>query len=143
MGYYMRFIMTDGSETTLAGIEQGLRQIDTAYSVGSSGELHHGTDLYAQIDINRLGDEMFDDEIAELKEFVEDVRGKRKKDVLKVLDEAKTILAVQVLWEDRDADATLDRLSPLWDWLFSNRTGLLRADGEGYYDTSGLILGVE
>lgn len=143
MGYYMRFITTDENETTLSTLEEALKQIDPAYSITASGELTHGDDLYGVIEINRPGDELFDEEIEELREIVEDVRGKRRADVLKTLGEATAIIAVQVLWEDRQPEATLEKLNPLWQWLFSHRTGLLQADDEGYYDARGLVLRVE
>ncbi len=44
------------------------------------------------------------------------------------------------MWEP---EATLQKLDPLWGWLISHRKGLLKADGEGYYDHSGLMLKVE
>ena len=34
----------------------------------------------------------------------------------------------------------LQRLQPLWDWLFLFRSGVLHADGEGYYDADDLIV---
>src|SRR5262245_8436309 len=78
-----------------------------------------------------------------LKEFVEDVRGKRKADVLKTLEEASAIIAVQVLFQDRQTEATLQKLLPHWEWLLSHRKGLVQADDEGYFDQSGRILKVE
>lgn len=134
MGYYMRFIMVDGPEISLPSLEQALKRIDPAYSILESGELKHGSDLYGVIEINRPGDGLFDEEIEELKEFVEDARGRRRKDVLKVLDNAKAIVAVQVLWQGRETEPTLQKIDPLWQWLFSHCKGLLQADGEGYYD---------
>jgi hypothetical protein len=143
MGYYMRFIATDQTETKLSTLEQALKELDAGYSIAASGELKHGDDLYGVVEINLPGDGLFDGEIGELKEFVEEVRGRRRGDVLKTLDEARAIIAVQVLWEDRQPEATLQRLDPLWQWVISHRKGLLQADGEGYYDHSGLILKVE
>jgi hypothetical protein len=34
----------------------------------------------------------------------------------------------------------LGLLSPLWDWLLANRSGLIQADGEGFYEGRNLIL---
>jgi len=138
----MRFITTDSAETTPSILEQALKETDSQYSITESGELKHGDDVYGVVEVNRPGDGLFEEEIGELKEFVEDVRGKRKPDVLKSLDEAKAIIAVQVLFGDRQAEVTLQKLDPLWEWLISNRKGLLQADDEGYYDQSGRILKV-
>ena len=143
MSYYMRFITTEATETTTSILEQALKARDPQYSITASGELKHGDDLYGSIEINRPGDGLFEEEIAELKEFVDDVRGKRKPEVLKTLHEAKAIIAVQVLFGDRQVEATMQKLDPLWEWLLSNRKGLLQVDDEGYYDQTSRILKVE
>jgi len=88
-------------------------------------------------------DDLFEEELCELKESVEEARGARRADVLKILDEPKAIVAVEVLWQGRETEPTLQKIDPLWAWLFSHRKGLLQADGEGYYDRSGHILKVE
>lgn len=143
MSYYMRYITTDTAETTHAVLEQVLKERDSQYSITESGELMHGDDVYGVVEVNRPGDGLFEEEIGELKEFVGDVRGKRKADVLKTLDAASAIVVVQVLFGGRQSEATLQKLDPLWEWLISHRKGLLQADGEGYYDQTGRILKVE
>jgi hypothetical protein len=140
MGYYMRFISTDDREITLSILEQALLKVDPRYSISAVGELRHAKDLYGLIQIDLLDE--CDEEIAELKEDVEEARGTRRAEVIKTLDEARTMVAVQVLWQGRETEPTLLKIDPLWDWLFSYRTGLQHADGEGYYDRSGLILQV-
>src|SRR6267142_555027 len=92
MSYYMRFITTDATETTSSILEQALKETDPQYSIGESGELKHGDDVYGVVEVNRPGDGLFEEEIGELKEFVKDARGKRKADVLRTLDEATAIL---------------------------------------------------
>lgn len=61
--------------------------------------------------------------------------------VLEVLTRVREMIAVQVLFGGRDIESTLTRLDPLWEWLFAHRRGLLQADGEGFYDATGLVLG--
>ena len=143
MGYYMRFISIDDTEITRSVLEQVLQQRDLRYSITEAGEIKHGDDIYGLVEINLLGEELFEEELLELKEDVEDVRGKRQSDVLKTLDEAKAIVAVQVLWQGRETEPTLQKLDPMWEWLLTHRKGLQQADGEGYYDHSGHILKVE
>jgi len=143
MSYYMRYITTDSTETTPSILEQALKDKDPHYSIAESGEFKHGHDVYGVVGVNRPGDGLFEEEIGELKEFVEDVRGKRRTDVLKTLGEARAIVAVQILFGDRQVEATLQKFVPLWEWLISNRKGLLQADAEGYYDQTGRILKVE
>ena len=143
MSYYVRYISTDVTDTTRSTLQQALKERDSQYFIAESGELKHGEEVYGVVEINRSGDGLFEEEIEELKEFVKDVRGKRKPDVLKTLDDAKAIVAVQVLFGDRQTEATLQKVDPLWEWLISHRSGLLQADDEGYYDQTGRILKVE
>ena len=143
MSYYMRFITTDTAEMTHAIFEQVLKARDSQYSIAESGELKHGDDVYGVVEINVSGDDVFEEELGELREFVGEVRGKRKADVLKVLDEASAIVAIQILFGDRKWEATLQKLDPLLEWLVFNRKGLLQVDDEGYFDQTGRILKVE
>jgi hypothetical protein len=143
MSYYVRFIATDTTSTTCSVLQRALKAKDPQYSIAKSGELKHGEDVYGVVEINRSGDKLFDEEIGELKESVEAVRGKRKADVLKTLDTAKAIVAVQVVFGDRQAEVTRQKLNPLWEWLIFNRKGLWQADDQGYYDQTGRILKVK
>ena len=105
--------------------------------------LTYGGALYGQMEINRPGDDLFLGEIEEPKEEAEEGAAKGRKTVLKALAETKAIVAIQVLWQDREAEGTLQKIDPIWLWLFANRSGLLQVDGEGWYDRSGLILKLE
>ncbi len=142
MGYYMRYILTDDRETTLSEIETGLKQVDPDYSIGDGETLMYGDELYGEIEINVPGDGLFEAEVEELKEEIKDNRGRNKTTVLEALQKARAIVAVRVLWQDRETEQTLDKIDPLWEWLFDNREGLLQADGEGYYSQSKHILKV-
>ena len=42
-----------------------------------------------------------------------------------------------------DHDEALELLDIVWDWLFTHRSGLLQADGEGFYEGEELILPVK
>lgn len=53
---------------------------------------------------------------------------------------AKTELERRKLSVGQIETATLDTISPLWDWLFKNYHGIMQADGEGYYDADNQIL---
>ena len=142
MGYYMRYILTDDRETTLSQIETGLKQVDPDYSIGDGETLMYGDELYGEIEINVPGDGLFEAEVEELKEEIQDNRGMNKTTVLEALQKARAIVAVRVLWQGRETEQTLEKIDPLWEWLFDNREGLLQADGEGYYNQSRHILKV-
>jgi hypothetical protein len=147
MGYYMRFFDTSEKPLSIGEIESALRQVDPAYRLEApesakipQADLYLGDGLYAEIEINEPGDGLFEDEIAEMLQFLEDAEGKARKRVEKVLKGARRIVSVRVLWQDRESGDTLAGIDPLWKWLFSTRAGLLQADGEGYYDADDLIL---
>jgi len=149
MGYYMRFITTDERDVTLSQLDSVLKHSSDAYSIERDksddleGLIKHNQEKYAQIEINVPGDGLFEEEIEELIDFVSDASGPRKVQVSHALKSARAIVAVQVLFQMRITEETLSKLDPLWTWLLENRKGLLQADGEGYYDKSGLILKVK
>ena len=147
MGYYMRYIIDDEKEISLDAIESGLKSVDINYNINNlnwdreNGELFHGDDLYGEIEIARIDPE--DEEIEELIEDVEDALEGNKEKVLSFLNNTKTVFVIRVLWQGRDAEATLDMINPLWNWLFENYNGLRQADGEGYYSIDGQILKIK
>jgi hypothetical protein len=147
MGYFMRFIATSREAIELSQIEAGLKRLDPAYSFKDTSGSVPGADflysgeVYGEIEINRSGDGLFDEEIEELREFVADGSGKGKKRVLAALDGATHIIAVRLLFGGRDdSESVLEKFDRLWEWLFESVGGLLQADGEGIYDNRGNII---
>ncbi|GAB5407291.1 MAG: hypothetical protein Aurels2KO_55220 [Aureliella sp.] len=141
MGYYMRYIDTESTPLTVDELGDALDSFNTAYSI-MDGDLAHDGELYGEIEINHRGTELCDEELGELQDFVEDSEGEHKQRVVDTLKSANSIIAVRVLWQGREPGPTLEKLDPLWNWLLSNRSGLMQADDEGYYDSTGLILSV-
>jgi len=146
MGYFMRFIVTDG-ELRLEEVEHALSAVDPPFRLQGHGEsrdhsadLYRGDELYGELEVNRPGDDLFEDEIDELLELLEGQEGEAVETVETVLRGATAILAVRVLWQGREVESTLSSLDPLWRWLHDQREGLLQADDEGYYDGDGLVL---
>lgn len=145
MGYRMRFISTDQRVVTTTDLQSALVAVDPGYVVeidATAATIHHTGATIAHIEINVPGDGLFDAERDELIEFATDATGNRaaKRRVLDALGGARAIVAAQVLFGTGDTETTLNRLDPLWAWLFDHREGLLQADGEGYYDARGLLL---
>jgi len=143
LSYYMRYIAVDERPITLDDVRRAFAMEEEDYAIDGKGiEANVTLDgrMIAQVTINIPGDGLFDHERAELLGSADDGEGAGKASVLETLGIARTILAVQVLFGDADPEETLDALDPLWGWLQDNRRGLLQADGEGYYDTNGLIL---
>lgn len=147
MGYYMRYVVTDDGPVSLELLETALKQASSQFAIQRSkeelGELRFGNDVYAIVQVNRSVDPIFSSELDELVEEVEEAGNGDKDTVLKALKTAKAIIAVQVLWGNRQTEETLSKLDPLWNWLISNRKGIVQADGEGYYANRKLILKVE
>jgi hypothetical protein len=138
MGYYLRFITTDTAPIDLEKIGEVLQSTDPRYALeiqGKDATLHYDGDPYADLEINLPGDGLFEEEIEELIEFLEDAKGQKKKRVQAVLKDTKQIFAAQVVFGGRDLEATFDRIDPIWVYLFEHHKGLLQADGEGYYDS--------
>lgn len=147
MGYYMRFFDTSTQTLNLCDVNSALRQIDPAYRVeivpetdALQGELHYGDGLYGEIEINQPGDGLFDEEIQEQLESLEDTVDGDPTPVSETLRAARRSIVVRVLSQGRDSQDTLVRIDPLWLWLFESRSGLLQADGEGFYNSQGLVL---
>jgi hypothetical protein len=144
MSYYMRFLSTDLQATTAAHLEAAFRAVDPDYDVqveDNEAVVRHAAATIAKLEINELGDGLFDEEREELTARVTAAAGDAaaKARVLEALRGARTIVVAQVLYGTGDQETTLAKLDPLWAWLFRNRRGLLQAEGEGYYDHQGLI----
>lgn len=149
MGYYMRFFDTAERPLKLNEVDSALQQIDPLYRVetlcetdGRQGEVLYGDGLYCEIEICEPGDGIFDEEIEEQLESLEDADKGDSSPVAEVLRSAKRSIVVHVLSQGRESEETLARIDPLWTWLFQTRSGLSQADGEGFYDARGLVLAV-
>jgi hypothetical protein len=149
MSYYMRFITDAPQLISIGSLSRALKERAEPLSLGFDSEdatvaqIQFGNDVIGEIEINRSGDGLFDEEIGELLEFLADVDDPSRSKVESLLKLATAIYAVRVLFGGRDAEETLERLDAVWDLLFSKAPGLLQADGEGYYDQHGQVLQVE
>lgn len=147
MGYHLRYLLTDPEPTTLDLLERALREVDGAYTIRRTGadehgELLRGDELFGEIEIDRPG-ELFDEELVELREAIAGAEEEPRRIVEHALATATAMVVVRVLWQGREPEPTLDAIDPLWEWLFEHRTGLLHADGEGWYDDGELLLQTE
>jgi hypothetical protein len=143
----MRFFDTSEKALSLGDIEDALRQVDPAYRLepfepddARRAALYLGDSLYAEIEINAPGDELFEAETGEMLEFLKEAMGAGRERVEGVLKSARRTVAVSVLGAGRTSEESLAGIDPLWVWLFSTRSGLLHADAEGFYDGNELIL---
>lgn len=146
MGYYMRFIVADERPVALTDLHAALNRASPDYEFNADeveATVSFRGHRVGHLTLNVPGDGLFDDERAELIEFAKNGEGNAKSQVIEVLQAARGIVAVQVLFGDGNTERTLAALDPLWRWLHTNRVGLLQADGEGYYRGSELILAFE
>ncbi len=144
MGYYMRFIMTDGG-ITLPELHGIVQRINPAYTlqpdeVPDLADILYDNQRIAQLEINHPDEDIFEDDISEFKDLVGVPENANAQKVLDALNSATALIAIESFWEEGKADETLDKLDPLWDWLLTNRKGIVQADGEGFYDASGLLI---
>ena len=139
MGYFMRFLVV-GQPVTFADLVEAFGPDRNAYTLeGDDAQtvvLFRGA-LACDITFNTPRDGLFEEEIQELTQEVEESDDDRRERVLDVLKAATQIVAVQVLFAARQEAGVLD---PLWNWLSGHRVGLLQGDGEGYYEGNELVL---
>ncbi len=148
MGYYMRFFTADPKPSSIDALAGRLRSRSPSWKLESevarrpSAKICLGEELLGELEVNRPGDGLFEEEIEELLEFIDaDSRGDRER-VAKLLARATAAYVVRVLWQGREAEDTLAALDGFWEVLFELHDGLLQADAEGYYDAEGRILEV-
>jgi hypothetical protein len=143
VAYYMRYFMDGTAPITEKDIGDGLQKVDPAIRVEEGGDLYLGGSLLAHVEVNTPGDGLFEDELGEFLEKAEAApRAPAQTRVVARLRATTAIVAVDVL-DHRDLDETLDLMDAIWDWLESNRDGLVHAQGEGFYAGKTLILAVE
>lgn len=145
MGYYMRYVTTSDAPISLKIIEDALKGLDSAYVIVPDeiepliGTLKLGNYVCGEVEINVPGDDIFEEDIEELHDLIAESDQDGEVIVAEKLNAAKAIVAMNAVWEGKDSSITLDKLEPLWDWLFETYSGILQADHEGFYDHETLI----
>lgn len=133
MGDFIRYILTGDHDITLSVVEAGLKEIDAEFSIlvdqaaPTSGDVLHGSDIFGEVEVNRREDQVFIEDIEELRELLEDVEDEGKAAVLEALSNASGMVAVQLSEEGHEH---YRRIDPFWDWLFDRYPGLLQIDEE-------------
>ena len=143
----MRFISTDERPLSIETLQQALRETDPKYSIEplfpgagqESGKLYHGRAFYAVLEILDSSDGACEDLIG-LRTEVQESGKPGASQVLDSLSGATALVIVEAKWQSRGTDKTLEKIDPLWDWLNSNRRGMVQCDGEGFYDGHEVVL---
>jgi hypothetical protein len=142
----MRFLITDPGAVDLADLAKSLRATNRRYHCdfkARGGTVTLGDDEIASIKVHRPGDGTFDEELVELEESASEGSGAGEAKVADTLATVQTIFAAELPGKSKNRDGSRDAMEPVWEWLFSNRRGLLQVDSEGYYNEAGLIFEVE
>lgn len=145
----MRFFDTEPRPLYLSELRDGLREIDPSFDLdgwsdaSGSGFLMYDGATHAEVTIDSPEHDYFDSDTEMLKSHIQVASGPGRAQVEIVLRDAKRMICLRVLSGGRDAETNLSRLDVLWDWLFAHRSGLLHAEGEGFYKDETLILAIK
>ena len=146
MGDFIRYILTSENDLTLSLVEAGLKEIDPEFALlpdqaaPNSADVLHAGEIYGDIEINQREDQVFSEDIEDLRDELTEIEDEGKAGVLTMLDQAVTMVAFQISEQGHDQ---YRRIDPLWDWLFDHHPGVLQIDEEGYYSQNELILGMD
>ncbi|MBK8025718.1 MAG: hypothetical protein IPK19_31085 [Chloroflexi bacterium] len=145
MGDYFRYLVTVDCDLTLAALEELFRRSSDQFSIHgeeaspNAGDLLYGSSILGDIEINRPGEEVFDEDLDEQREILDSIE-EGTEYVRSVLERVKLMVALQLTEEGHGA---YDQIDPLWDLLFENCDGLLQVDDEGFYDSEGVVLALD
>jgi len=136
----MRFFLADGPPPPLDDLGQVIRSNDATGLIArdaaepARGDLYYGDVLYAELEINRPGDEIFDEDCADLLDELAKQDDPRADVASAALRSATGAVVIRVYEPGHD---DYPRLNVLIDWLFAHRAGLLQVDEEGFFDRDG------
>src|SRR5689334_19177293 len=104
MSYYTRYLITDTNPVSLPIIEAGLQSIDPTYRLlgeagNAIGDLLHGGIVYGQIELNSPNDDIFEEDLAELKELLDEIDDPNREAVLATLNATRIMVAVEIGWQ--------------------------------------------
>ncbi len=139
----MRFVFGDGPAPALDVIGGVLRAQDPACEVLIDAlepvyaDLLFDGELYAELEINAPGDDLFDEDVEELALELGKQDDPNAAIPLALLRRAQGMLVLHVL---RAGHEDFARLEPLFDWLYSTRDGLLQVDQEGFFNQNGRVV---
>ncbi len=145
MGYYFRYLLQTEHNLQLSDIEKGLKRHNNNYSIQQSevkdqGDLLYDDKVIAHIEINHPTEDIFKEDIEELSDTIGTPQTTIEHKILDQIHSTNLLIAIEAIWSGTQRNTTLDKLDPLWTWLFDNHPGILQADGEGFYTREGLIL---
>ena len=142
----LRLFVTDELPLTLSLLATNLQQVNPAYAIDDistrlveAGLFKVDTEVLGQLEIKRYGKRNFDNDLAEFAEVMQTTKRSNSQPVIDVLENTKVIVMLTLPPGSRENAAIQEKVEPLWEWLFANRTGLLHIDDEGFYRGMELI----
>lgn len=143
MGDFIRFLASTPCSIDFKLIVELLNNDGAAFSIladvsdANTGELLHDGNILAEIEINTDGDAIFEEDISDLMEVLDETALPQKEAILERLNSAQIMVALQLTEAGHEA---YDLIDPLWDALLGRCAGMLQVDDEGYYDQTGELL---
>ncbi|MFN8379266.1 MAG: hypothetical protein U0452_11405 [Anaerolineae bacterium] len=136
----MRFFMSDGPPPSLddlaamvaASNPPGMLARDAAEP--ARGDLFFGDVLYAEIEVNAPGDEIFEEDRLDL---LDELAKQDDPNAAEAVDAVRWATGAVVLRVYEPGHDDWPRLNLIVDWLFDTRAGLLQVDEEGFFDRTG------
>lgn len=125
----MRFFANTALQ--LDALKKGLAAEDPSFKI-DGGELSRGGQLLAELEINKPGTDMFDDEIAGTIAKLQRAGGHH---VVPYIQQTQSTLTVMMV----DPNA-MELLGPFWSLLSRMANGLWEVEGQGFYDQGQLIV---
>jgi hypothetical protein len=95
---------------------------------------------WAVVSLNLPDDGLFEQEVEEFEELVDEAEGRGKSRVKKLLSNCSAIIGLQVLMGGTEGNEALDRLNGVFASILTEWPGLMHFDGDGFYDLKGLVL---
>ena len=146
MGDFIRYILTGENDLTLALVEAGLKEVDPEFALQidqaatNSADVLYAGEIFGEVEVNQREDQVFAEDIEDLREELEDIEDESKAPILEMLSAATAMVALQLSEEGHEH---YSRVDAFWDWLFERYPGLLQIDEEGYYSQEEQLLAMD
>lgn len=136
----MRFFLTGGPPPLLDDLAAAVTAADPSGLVArdaaepARGDVYFGGVLYAEVEANGPGDEIFEEDRLDLLDELAKQDDPNAAEAVEVVRWSTGAVVLRVYEPGHD---DWPRLNLLVDWLFATRTGLLQVDEEGFFDRDG------
>ena len=141
--YRSRFYDSMPKPVQIEELILGIRKIDDNFTFDGT-ELIYDQLPYGKIEITRIGTTSFNDYANQLRANADEIfklYGYKHPIAMQALDAATTIIVLHALCpaDTRGQNQMFEIFDPIWDWLISERNGILNVDGGLFQDRNGII----